>query len=76
MNSINRQVAIIKPKEPYVAWINSLADMDEQSTIDSLNDDCTALLLPHFDDDKESMKYTKNLQDNFRNGDRQLEHRP
>jgi len=35
--------------------------MDEKSTIDSLNDDCTVLLLPHFDDDEESMKYIQKI---------------
>jgi hypothetical protein len=57
MNSLNRQVAIVKPKEPYVTWINSLSGAEEQSSIESLNNDCTALLLPHFDDDNESLKF-------------------
>jgi hypothetical protein len=62
MKSINRQVAVIKPKEPYVAWINSLPDMiDDPSSIESLNNDCTALLLPHFDDDEESIKFIKQI---------------
>jgi hypothetical protein len=59
MKSLNRQVAIIKPKEPYVAWINSRPGMDEPSTIESLNNDCTALLLPHFDDEEESLHFVK-----------------
>jgi len=62
MNSINRQVAVIKPKEPYVAWINSLPGMsDNPSTIESLNNDSTALLLPHFDDDEDSLKFIKQI---------------
>ena len=59
MDSINRQIAIIKPKKPYVNWINSLPGMDEPSSIESLNNDCTALLLPHFDDDDDSLKFIK-----------------
>jgi hypothetical protein len=42
MYSVNRQVAIIKPKEPHVDWINSLPGVDEPSDIDELNCDCTA----------------------------------
>lgn len=61
MNSLNRQVAVIKPKEPYVDWINSLPGMDEPTTIESLDNDCTALLLPHFDDDNDSMKFIKKI---------------
>ena len=59
MDSINRQIAIIKPKEPYVDWINSLPGIDEPCDIEELNNDCTALLLPHLDDDDESMRYIK-----------------
>ena len=59
MDSINRQIAIVKPKKPYVDWINSLPDMDEPCDLEGLNSDCTALLLPHFDDAEESMKYIK-----------------
>ena len=59
MKTINRQVAIVKPKERYVDWINSLPEMDELSSIESLSNDCTVLLLPHFDDDDESLKYIK-----------------
>jgi hypothetical protein len=59
MISINRQVAIIKPREPYVAWINSLSGNEEPSSIESLSNDCTALLIPHFNDDDESSNFIK-----------------
>ena len=61
MNTINRQVAVIKPKKPYVDWINSLPGTDEPLSIESLNKDCTVLLLPNFDDDEESLKFIKNI---------------
>lgn len=61
MYSINRQVAIIKPKEPYVKWINSITDPEDPCDIDELNNDCTAYLIPHFDDDPESMGYIKKI---------------
>lgn len=61
MNSLNRQVAVLKPKEPYVAWINALPGMNQPSTIESLNNDCTAFLLPHFDDDGESLNFVKKI---------------
>lgn len=62
MNSINRQVVIIKPKNLYVTWISSLPDMaDESVTIESLQNDCTALLVPHFDEEEELFKFIKNI---------------
>lgn len=63
MDSINRQVALIKPKEPYVQWINSLPGTDELFSSDELQNDCTAILLPHFDTDQESVNFLKK---NFR----------
>ena len=59
MYSINRQVAIIKPKKPYIDWINSLPGMDEQFDTESLEKDCTAILLPQLDNDEESLNYFK-----------------
>jgi len=61
MYSINRQVAIIKPKAPYQDWINLLSDIDEPCNIENLQNDCTAILLPHFDDDRDSLKYIKSI---------------
>ena len=61
MYSINRQVAIIKPKEPYIKWINSLPDLDAPLSFEELNNDCTAILLPDLDSDQESYKYLKKL---------------
>ncbi|BBO81577.1 hypothetical protein DSCO28_21430 [Desulfosarcina ovata subsp. sediminis] len=63
MDSINRQVAVIKPKDPYIKWINSLPGTTDPVSIDELQDDCTAILLPHFDTEQESMNFLKK---NFR----------
>jgi hypothetical protein len=65
MDSINRQVAIIKPKQPYVNWINSLPGTVESETVDKLQADCTALLLPHFDTHQGSLNYVKKIYRNI-----------
>ena len=61
MYSINRQIAIIKPKEPYVKWINSLPGSENPCDIEELNSDCTAFLIPHFDYNSESNKFMKKM---------------
>ena len=61
MYSINRQVAILKPKKPYIDWINSLPEMDEHFDPESLKKDCTAILMPELDNEEESLKYFKNI---------------
>lgn len=49
MYSINRCVAIIKPKQPYLDWAHSLPDETSRFTLDELRSDCTAILLPEYD---------------------------
>lgn len=43
MYSANRKVAIIKPKEPYLDWSNSLSGISIPCNIEELNHDCTML---------------------------------
>ena len=57
MYSINRQVIVVKPKKPYIEWINSLPDMEDPIKIDELNNDCTSCLIPHFDYEKEFVHF-------------------
>ncbi len=48
MDAINRAVAIVKPKQPYLDWANSLPDPAKDLTLEELRSDCTALLIPEF----------------------------
>lgn len=57
MKSVNRYVAIIKPKQPYVDWINQLPDTEEKLVIEDLQADCTAILIPEFDHPEESRAF-------------------
>ncbi len=61
MYTINRQVAVLKPKEAYVRWVNSVIDPEDPCNISDLRNDCTAFLIPHFDDDSESLKYIEKI---------------
>ena len=47
MYTINRSVAIIRPKKPFVDWANSISD-GEDFTIEDLNVECNAVLLPDY----------------------------
>lgn len=57
MKSINRSVAVIKPKQPYVDWINQLPGTEEKLTVEDLQSDCTAILIPEFDRPEESRAF-------------------
>jgi len=55
---LNRSVLIVKAKEPFRQWINSLPDPDGV-TLEELNEDSTAYLIPEYDDDNQRDRILK-----------------
>ena len=53
MYEINRTIAIIKPKQPYLDWARTVSDPIDIS-LQELRQDCTAVLLPDVDTDAEA----------------------
>ena len=43
MYTINRSIAIIKPKQPFVDWANELPDAELKSSLDEFKTDCLAI---------------------------------
>lgn len=58
---INRSVAIIKPKQPFVDWANSIADEGEQYSIADFSTDCSVILLPVTDSDEDAEAHIKDI---------------
>ena len=48
---LNRSIIIIKAKVPFLDWLRSLPDPDNGTTLDEINFDNTAYLLPEYDMD-------------------------
>lgn len=61
MRTINRYVVIIKPKQSYVDWINQLPEVEDKLTLDDLQSDCTAILIPEFDLPEESKAFMNSM---------------
>jgi hypothetical protein len=62
MFQIDRSVAIIKPKQPFVDWVNSSADaVDDQYTIQDFSTDCSVILLPVVDSDEHAEAFIKDM---------------
>ena len=59
MEYINRSATVIKPKQPFLEWLNALPDSDIQLNLREIQKDCTVLLLPEFDDENQSLLYIK-----------------
>jgi hypothetical protein len=57
MHTIDRFVAIIKPKQPFLDWLESLPDWDLDMTLEKLRGDSNAYLVPEYDSTEQAMRY-------------------
>jgi hypothetical protein len=57
MYTINRSIAIIRPKQPFVDWANQLPDAEWESSLDDFKSDCLAILIPEYNTDEEAEGY-------------------
>lgn len=46
MNTLNRSLVIIRPKEPFAKWAWSVNDEEPKYSLEEEREDCTAYLLP------------------------------
>ena len=58
MESIKRAAVVIKPKQLFVDWMNSIFS-DEKYTLDKLIRDNLTFLIPTFDNPDDTIKYLK-----------------
>jgi len=57
---LNRSAVVLKPRQPFVDWINSLPG-DDKGTLARLREEGTILLVPEFQDRKEGILYLKKI---------------
>jgi len=57
MKTINRLVAIVKPKQPFLDCLESLPNWDMELALAELRKDCTAILIPEFGSNEEALRY-------------------
>ena len=61
MYVVDRAVAVIKPKQPFLDWLNQTPGDSLELGLSSLRVDCTVILLPAFDDPEESVAYVDDI---------------
>ena len=62
MYMINRAVIIVRPKQPFVDWINAHPESAGLLvTLEQVRQDCTAYLIPEFENEKEAREYIRDL---------------
>jgi len=60
---INRAVVTLKAKQPFLDWLESLPDRapGETFSLEAINDDQTAFLIPEFEDSADAVKYIESI---------------
>lgn len=61
MQTINRSVAIIRPKKPFIDWTNQLPDAEHKTSLDDFKDDCLAILIPNYGTNDEAKEYINEM---------------
>ena len=59
MTSVNRCVAIIKPREPFYQWLMNVSDGYPGITLEEMRRDCLSLLVPELDREEEFLSFIK-----------------
>jgi hypothetical protein len=59
MRRINRTAVVIKPKEPFVDWLNQVPNEDHDFTLERISGDNVTYLIPEFFGPVESLAYVK-----------------
>ena len=57
MQTVNRNSFIVKPKQPYVDWINAHPDQDPPVSLAEIRRDCTTYLIPEIIGEKDAQEY-------------------
>lgn len=64
MYQLDRYVAIVRPEQPFLDWLNGLAEFAPlELTVEQVQADCTALLVPQFEDEDEAVGFVYKLWD-------------
>lgn len=57
MYAVDRSVALIKPRQPFLDWLMILPDSELDLTLEQLRTDCTVFLVPEFLDLEEALGF-------------------
>lgn len=57
MYIIDRNLAVIKPKQPFLDWLRGVPGNEVELTLDQLRIDCTALLIPEFEEPEDAVSF-------------------
>lgn len=59
MQMVNRNSFVVKPKQPYVDWINALPDQDTPVSLAEIHRDCHTYLIPEMIGEEDAQEYIR-----------------
>lgn len=59
MQSINRTAVIVKPKQPFIDWLNSMPDDSFNYTLEQISKENITFLIPEYDSPGGAMDYMR-----------------
>lgn len=61
MYFVDRSLAVIKPKQPFLDWLNSVPGSEVSLSLEDLRQDCTSLLIPECEEQEDGIAYIDEL---------------
>jgi hypothetical protein len=59
MEQIDHGLIILRPKQPFLDWVNSWSPKDQLLTMEDVQEDAPAILVPEFESDEEALEFVK-----------------
>lgn len=61
MYIVDRSAAVLKPKKPFLDWLNNLPGNDVVLTLEEVRSDCTVVLIPEVNEQEDGIAYIDDL---------------
>ena len=61
MEYVDRSLVVIKPRQAFFDWLKETPDWELDLTLETLRVDCTALLIPEFEEPEGAISYVDDI---------------
>lgn len=63
MYFVDRSIAVIKPKQPFLDWLNQMPGNDLTLSLGDIRSDCTVLMIPEVNEQEDGIAYIDDIAD-------------
>lgn len=60
---VDRSAAVLKPRQPFLDWLNKLPGNDIVLTLDEIRADCTVVMIPEVEEAEDGIAYIDEVAD-------------